>query len=289
MANNIHYDDIKLAEKVDNILSADFWMQECITSETVASVIDVPLKFSASVSVFVKRGSGVAEIGLIKYQFKSPCIVNIHNSQILQLKKISDDFEGSFIVLSRQFTDNLFLMLKDCRAYSIACREQIADIPEDLVKSFEDNVKRMYEIYSDTSNPYAYQAQIFYLSSFFYKTAIKCFKENSDSMSRSSTRFADMFINMVQHNFRKERFLEFYAKELGVSTKHLSRTLKEVTGFTAVEWIERYVVLEAKVLLKSTNMSVQQIADELNFNSHSFFGKYFKKIVGMTPRKFRYS
>ncbi|MDE5552524.1 MAG: helix-turn-helix domain-containing protein, partial [Muribaculaceae bacterium] len=59
------------------------------------------------------------------------------------------------------------------------------------------------------------------------------------------------------------------------------------TGFTAVEWINRYIILEAKVMLSSTNMNVQQIAEELNFPSQSFFGKYFKKATGVSPKDFR--
>ena len=65
--------------------------------------------------------------------------------------------------------------------------------------------------------------------------------------------------------------------------------MKNLTGFTAVEWIERYVVLEAKVMLKASNLNIQQISDELNFPSQSFFGKYFKKNVGMSPKEFRNS
>ena len=61
--------------------------------------------------------------------------------------------------------------------------------------------------------------------------------------------------------------------------------MKNLTGFTAVEWIERYVVLEAKVMLKASNLNIQQISDELNFPSQSFFGKYFKKNVGMSPKR----
>jgi AraC-like DNA-binding protein len=54
-----------------------------------------------------------------------------------------------------------------------------------------------------------------------------------------------------------------------------------------VEWIERFVILEAKVMLRSSNMTIQQIADELNFPSQSFFGKYFKKSVGVSPKEYR--
>ena len=66
--------------------------------------------------------------------------------------------------------------------------------------------------------------------------------------------------------------MDFYANELSITPKHLSRTVNSQTGFTAVEWIERYVILEAKVMLKSSNMTIQHIADELNFPSQSFFG-----------------
>ena len=58
---------------------------------------------------------------------------------------------------------------------------------------------------------------------------------------------------------------------------------------TAVSWIERLVVLEAQVMLKSSNLNIQQISDELNFKSQSFFGKYFKKFTGMSPKEFRNS
>ena len=61
------------------------------------------------------------------------------------------------------------------------------------------------------------------------------------------------------------------------------------TGYSAVEWIERFVILEAKVLLKSSNLNIQQIADELHFPSQSFFGKYFKKLTGMSPKEYRNS
>ena len=81
----------------------------------------------------------------------------------------------------------------------------------------------------------------------------------------------------------------FYAKELEITTKHLGRTIKAQTGFTASEWLDRLVVLEAKVLLKSTSMTIQQIAEELNFSSQSFFGKYFKNLVGISPKEFRNS
>lgn len=287
MGRDIHY-DIKLPENVESILSSDFWMYDHLTRDMLLNASD-PMKFSASVSVYVRKGSALADINLISYQITAPCVVNIHKSQILQMKYVSDNFDAVFIVLSKRFTDNLFLLLKDCRLYGTACRYPVVPIPENLIESFEDNVHRMREISQDTENPFAYQAQVLSMSAFFYHTGQKCYSPYAEPFPKSNNRIPDQFINLVQQNFRKERFLDFYASKLEITPKHLSRTLKALTGNTAVEWIERYVILEAKVLLKSTNMSIQQIADDLNFPSQSFFGKYFKKNVGMSPKEFRNS
>jgi AraC-like DNA-binding protein len=79
----------------------------------------------------------------------------------------------------------------------------------------------------------------------------------------------------------------FYAKKLCMAPKYLSAVIKEKTGKSAFEWINDYVILEAKSLLKSTNMTIQQISDELNFANQSFFGKYFKRLAGMSPKSYR--
>ena len=95
------------------------------------------------------------------------------------------------------------------------------------------------------------------------------------------------FLKQVQAFHKQERKVEFYADRLCLSPKYLSQTIKSYSGKTAGEWIDEYVVLEAKVLLRSTNMTIQQIGDELNFPSQSFFGKYFKRLTGMSPKAYR--
>lgn len=63
--------------------------------------------------------------------------------------------------------------------------------------------------------------------------------------------------------------------------------IKEISGKTAGEWIDEMVLMGAKAMLKSSDLSVAQISDELNFASASFFGTYFKKLAGMTPMEYR--
>lgn len=280
--------DMNLPEKVSNILSTDFWVLKDFSCAMIPDLPD-PVKFTSNVSVYVKKGSCNVSVNLLSLKVEAPCIVNIRAGQILQLSSVSEDFHCSFIVMSKRFCDNLFLLLKDCRFYSGGTRHQIAKIPHGLEQKFNELYSRISDIFNDTGNPYGYHAMVLALSSFFLECGYKCYQPMLEPIPQGSNRVLYRFLSLVQKHFKEHRFLDFYAERLEVSPKHLSRTVKALTGFTAVEWIERYVVLEAKVLLKSTSLNIQQIADELNFASQSFFGKFFKKHVGMSPKDFRNS
>lgn len=91
------------------------------------------------------------------------------------------------------------------------------------------------------------------------------------------------FIALVSQHYRTERGVSFYADKLCVSAKYLGRAIKEVTGRTPTEIIRDYVILDAKALLRSGRYTVGQIADELHFASASFFCKYFRQAVGVSP------
>ncbi|MDE5744711.1 MAG: AraC family transcriptional regulator [Paramuribaculum sp.] len=106
--------------------------------------------------------------------------------------------------------------------------------------------------------------------------------------SRRSSYVKD-FIRLVHEHHRRERSVSFYASKLFISPKYLSLIVKESTGKSAAEWIDEYVVLEAKNLLRFSGKNVQQIAYELNFTNQSSFGKYFKHLTGMSPTEYQKS
>ena len=91
-------------------------------------------------------------------------------------------------------------------------------------------------------------------------------------------------MTLLASYYDKERSVRFYAEKLNLTSNYLSGIIKDYTGKTASEWIEEYVILEAKALLKFSGLNIQQVAYELNFPSQSMFGKYFKKQTGMSPK-----
>lgn len=97
------------------------------------------------------------------------------------------------------------------------------------------------------------------------------------------------FILLVEKRYKECRVLTTYARDMCVSTKHLSAIVKDISGRTAGSWIDSYVIMEAKRLLRFSRMPIQEIADELHFANQSFFGKYFKNNTGMSPSEYRNS
>lgn len=95
------------------------------------------------------------------------------------------------------------------------------------------------------------------------------------------------FIALVNEYGKREHNTGFYADKLCLTTHYLSTVIREASGQTVMQWINQAVILEAKVLLKHSNLLVFQISDELNFPNPSFFSKFFKRITGMTPAEYQ--
>ena len=87
--------------------------------------------------------------------------------------------------------------------------------------------------------------------------------------------------------YRKERDVSFYARMQHITPRYFSAIIKEKTGDSALQWIVRMVITEAKQLLEESDLSIKEIADQLNFPTQSFFGKNFKQYVGVSPKEYR--
>ncbi|MBR5673808.1 MAG: helix-turn-helix transcriptional regulator [Muribaculaceae bacterium] len=110
--------------------------------------------------------------------------------------------------------------------------------------------------------------------------------QSTDKASRSD-KIVARFLQCVRENYREHRELGFYANELQLTPKYMSHVVFEQTGRHPSKWIKDYVILEAKSMLRSGRYTIQQIAEELHFPNQSFFGKYFKEAVGVSPKKWK--
>ncbi len=111
-------------------------------------------------------------------------------------------------------------------------------------------------------------------------------EDDNIGMARNKQLF-NKFMALVKLHHTHARGVKFYADKLCLTPNYLSGVIKEYTGKTATEWVNEYVILEAKIMLKDSDVSIQEIAYKLNFPSQSAFGKYFKQQVGVGPKQYR--
>lgn len=129
-----------------------------------------------------------------------------------------------------------------------------------------------------------------FTSMIFWMLNILPQEESSFNMERSRQNdIAEKFLRSLKCNFHNEHKVEFYADDQYITPKYLSTVVKSATGSTVHDWINKYIILEAKAQLKSTGKTIQQIAIDLNFPNQSFFSKFFKKSTNQTPTEYRKS
>ncbi len=131
-------------------------------------------------------------------------------------------------------------------------------------------------------------SSIFYLAGGMMEQRISESGAVSDMRTSDSSKVIfDRFINLVTEHHMTERGMAFYADRLCITPKYLSKLVKNATGQSAPEWIDAYVILEAKNMLKYSDLPVKEVVSRLNFPNSSSFHKFFKAKTGMTPVQYR--
>ena len=252
------------------------------------SVASDPFKVNVTTVIICLKGTLEGIINLKPCKAAPPCFLIILPDQILEHKYISEDFSGLFIVMSKKFTDSLMPDIQNRIPLFLSVQNNpVVPLTEDELESMIFYFRTLKRIIKSQDHPYRMDVIRYLTLAFMYGAGFQFHPQLEDKKKLNQETLVEKFLSLVQANYKRQRGLEFYADKLFVTPKHLSKVIKDTTGKSANDWINDYVILEAKALLKSTNMTVQQVGDELNFPEQSFFGKYFKRIVGVSPREYK--
>lgn len=245
-----------------------------------------PYKIPRSIIGICLAGQCSFKLNLKRHEVKSPAILTLMPGQIIENIEYSPDFEGHAIVLSKRFIDMLNIPMWQ-QQYIALYDKPINRIFSDYTQQVSLFLVMLRSAASDVENPYRLQVIENLIRALFYGGISKFHKMESDSVSYKNS-IVERYIELVQTHYREERIIGFYADKLCITPKYLSKLVKEYTGRSAGEWIENYVILEARAMLQSSDMTIQQIASSLNFPNQSFFGKYFKRATGLSPKQYRH-
>jgi AraC-type DNA-binding domain-containing proteins len=213
--------------------------------------------------------------------------------QLLQFSPEDDDFEGYIVLISPEFFQrmniNLLMSLPPRFVVSLvkAPVRPVVPIQEMYFDTVLDYISLLFRVCSHTENAGRDICAADLLRSFLGEAGFYISRHIRYDSENVRPSVMSRFLALVQANYKSHRDVGFYAKKVSLSTSQLYRKVKEESGKSAKDWIDEYALSEAKSLLSSTSLSVEEIADMLGFQSQSFFGKYFKRLSGMSPTGYR--
>jgi len=252
------------------------------------SIIDHPFRIDVTVAVIVLKGSAKRKIDLVPYNVEAPCMIIMLPEQILERDYVSDDFDARLIILSKRFTDSLNIEER-FPAFSSVNEKPAIPLSEQELKAMMKYYEMMQETIQATDNPNRLEIARNLTRAFFYGVGYYLHKQPADTEKSTQEILVNEFLKLLQMYYKEHRDVAFYAGKLHLTPKYMSTVIKQASGTSASEWIDNRVILEAKALLKSTNMTIQQISDLLNFSTQSMFGRYFKRIMGVSPKEYRHN
>lgn len=260
-----------------------------LENEHLIRGIRVPYKITMATQIVITSGSLKCRVDFRTYSLHAPAMAILLSGQVIEAFEADEEFSGFGIMMSHELTSSLNLPVS-LQEKLFLQNTQFHSISEQMLEAYMSCYRQVANIKKQVDNPYREQIIKHLFSAYYYGLGYYAHStQNAPTTMTTQEQMCERFIDLVSKNFKHERDIGFYADKLCISNKYLSTLLKQNTGMTALEWIERYVVLYAKSSLSSTSMTIQQISDELGFPSQSVFGKYFKRVEGISPRAYRHS
>lgn len=244
-----------------------------------------PYRNPLVVAVYCTSGVGKGRVNTQIYDLQSHSMMIVLPGQITELIDLSPDFQATYIIMSDEFVSSLGI------GNTFSLGNIVASSPKVLLQdrakdAFESYLSMCRNLIPTESNPNRLEILQLLTKAFFLGLGYFLHGAKQSIVTRNE-ELTTSFIKLVEDNYTKHRELGFYAEKLNLTPKHLSRVVKQTSGKSAMEWIEKHVILDAVSQLLSSNISIKEIAYRLNFPSQSCFGKYFSRVVGVSPATYR--
>lgn len=245
-----------------------------------------PLMLDEARIVYIRKGEADYTFNLIPVHLTPNTIVFLNRGGIVEINQISDDFEMAGISLSDYMLTASFgsrqgipLINQYSELFLQATDDEVAVI-ENLLQSAWKVMHQEDFCHEVVGSIFA--ALLHYVNNLHDKRV----NQQPQNVTHSHELFIQ-FIQLVNQHSHQERQLSFYADKLCLSQRYMGTIIKQESGKTAKEWIDKAVMTDAQVLLKHTDKTIAEISNELNFANPSFFCKYFRRLMGLSPQEYR--
>lgn len=240
--------------------------------------------------LFLSKGTGIYKIDDIEYEIQPPCIFFLSSGQVHELI-LSKDIEGYIFLFTSDFYNihqqNKSKLLEFPFFLTTERRNPPLIINKKTDKDFITGlfVKAIEIAGSEIGNNGEMIESILNLLLVTFKSLYPSVE--IDAQTNKSNILVKNFLVLLESNYYKNLKIQDYAEKLNVSPNHLTYVVKQITGKTSNELLMEKCILEIKRLLLYSELGISEIAVKMNFIDQSYFTKFFKKQVGLSPLVYR--
>ena len=272
--------------------NAEYMADGLILTERIS---EAPISQSSTRLNFIlmamcKKGKAQYSIDTRQQVVKPGDLLFISERHVVDNYVASPDFECLCIMLSTEFYHGFVQNVKNVSSLLLfSMNNPVVSLTAKEIQVYSNYFQTIREKMADTSHHYRTPLVKALLLAMFYDMSNVIYRverQSNRKQTRGEAIFAN-FIRLLEQHFRTQHRVSWYAEQLCITPKYLSEIVKKISLRTPNDWIDSYVILEARVLLKNTTKSIKEITDELNFPNQSFLGKYFKEHVGVSPSEYR--
>ena len=249
-----------------------------------------PTRMNFILMALCKHGKAQYSIDTREQTVKPGDLLFISERHIVDNYMASPDFECLCIMVSTEFYHGFIQNVKNVSSLLLfSTNNPVVSLTPREIQVYSNYYQTIREKMGDKEHHYRTDLVKALLLAMFYDMSNVIWRveqQGAKSQTRADVIFAH-FIHLLEQHFRKERRVSWYAEQLCITPKYLSEIVKQVSKRTPNEWIDNYVVLEIRVLLKNSTKSIKEIAEDLQFPNQSFLGKYFKEHIGVSPSQYR--
>ena len=233
---------------------------------------------------FLKKGTSIRTKGLNSYTINAPAIFFLPAYQITEHKMMSEDAEGYYC----HFGENVFdffskLMLSERYVFFQYQSNPIIPLQKNTIEIIEKILERLLSLH--TSKEYNKTLLSFYLMALFEE--LKSIAVNKISKKRKSNfEITKRYTHALAEHIYEFQNISDYANLLNVTPNYLNKCVKTAIGKTAQDLLKAMLILEAKTLLKYSELNVSEIAIKLCDQTPSNFARFFKKQTGLSPKEY---
>ncbi len=296
---------IEVTELIKGIESSDSFQDDLSIADLNGDLINyegkrpefsTPMRLNALLMILVQEGSADISIDYIPYKIEKDTFITLMPTHVIEVSRVSKELRGRLLIVSKNFLDgyasptgkknhSMIHYMQIRKNPCVRISESEAGYISGQLAIIREKIKKRSHFLQKEALQNALIGLFIELANIFMG---KRDLMMTPTLSRKEELF-EQFLQLLFEHCKEQHVVTFYAEKLFITPQYLSLILKELTGKSANKWIDDALIVEAKMLLKAPQATVQQVADMLHFSDQSTFGKFFKKHMGMSPMEYRKS